>query len=353
MWDVGEGGCADGVVGWGRAEYRKEAEGAARDIDEDDSDTDIKKKRKRRERREGATAGKGYILDEHLAKWLDTVLDWKSWSENQLLDVMRDEVTAVVEADVFRQPIESSGTWDPDQLADRKSEAELFGELKRDLRAKCRSTLEAEIEEFDTKNLNNVDREALHKYKAARLEGAPIVAPPLVEDVRKLVREDAPYYMTLGFVKIFQTGEGDYWAFEHKRQGRGMRMTLWEWFQHILRHCSGRALRHPRFYYFAINTLLRNKAYRSKAFFIRRSFGGQAYEEVTPDKLLAMGKAQMSRILCAYEGNQPGSAAEKLAQRTDLEAMIHQLEEASGRFLGVSSIPLGPPAFFENVDGPG
>ena len=74
---------------------------------------------------------------------------------------------------------------------------------------------------------------------------------------------------------------------------------------------------------------------------------------MTPEKLLAMGKAQMSRILCAYEGNQPGSAAEKLAQRTDLEAMIHQLEEASGRFLGVSSILLGPPAFFVNVDGPG
>ena len=80
-------------------------------------------------------------------------------------------------------------------------------------------------------------------------------------------------------------------------------------------------------FYFAVNTLLRNKAYRGKAFFIRRSFGGQAYKEVTPDKLLAMGKAQMSRILCAYEGNQPGSAAEKLAQRNDLEAMIHQLEE--------------------------
>ena len=136
-------------------------------------------------------------MDEHLAKWLDTVIDWKSWSENQLLDVMRDEVTAVVEADVFRQPIESSGTWDPDQLTDRKSEAELFGELKRDLRAKCGSTLEGEIEEFDTKNLNNVDRDALRKYKAARLEGVSIVAPPIVEDYRKLAREDAPYYMTI------------------------------------------------------------------------------------------------------------------------------------------------------------
>ena len=98
-----------------------------------------------------------------MAKWLESVLEWKSWSDNELLDVLRDEVTAVVETDAFAQPIESSGTWDPDQLTDRKSEEELFGELKRDLRAKCCSSVEAEIAEFDTKNLNNVDREALHK----------------------------------------------------------------------------------------------------------------------------------------------------------------------------------------------
>ena len=37
----------------------------------------------------------------------------------------------------------------------------------------------------------------------------------------------------------------------------------------------------------------------------------------------------MTNVLCAYEGKQPGSAAEKLAQRSDLEAMINQLEEES------------------------
>ena len=310
------------VGGWG---CREEADGDAGHLEEDGSNTDVETKTKRQEHREGATAGKGHILDEHMAKWLEVVLDWKS--DNALLDVLRDEVTAAVEIEAFAEPIESSGTWDPDQLTNRKTEEELLGELKRDLAAKCGSSVQAEIAEFDTKNLTNQERAALHQYKAARVKDVPIVPPPLVDDVRRLVREDAPYYMTLGFVKIFQTGAGDYWAFEHKRQQRGMRMTLWEWFQHILRHRSGRALRHPRFYYFAVNTILRNKAYRGKSFFIRRSFGGQAYEELTPDKLLAMGKAQMSRILCAYEGNQPGSAAEKLAQRNDLEAMIHQLEE--------------------------
>ena len=42
-----------------------------------------------------------------------------------------------------------------------------------------------------------------------------------------------------------------------------------------------------------------------------------------------MGKAKMARVLCAYETNLPGSAAERLRMRTDLEAMINQLEVES------------------------
>lgn len=37
----------------------------------------------------------------------------------------------------------------------------------------------------------------------------------------------------------------------------------------------------------------------------------------------------MIRVLCAYETKMPGSAAEKLGQREDLEAMLHQLEVES------------------------
>ena len=40
-----------------------------------------------------------------------------------------------------------------------------------------------------------------------------------------------------------------------------------------------------------------------------------------------MGKQDMTRVLCAYRTNLPGSAAEKLAQRADLESMLNQLEE--------------------------
>ena len=88
--------------------------------------------------------------------------------------------------------------------------------------------------------------------------------------------------MALGFLKVFQTGRGDFWAFEQRRRDRGLPVSLWDWFQHVLRHRSGRAMRHPRFFYFAVNTLLRNRAVRGKSYFVRRSIGHQAYEDFTP-----------------------------------------------------------------------
>ena len=44
-------------------------------------------------------------------------------------------------------------------------------------------------------------------------------------------------------------------------------------------------------------------------------FGEQAHQDYTPSELLRMGKDNMARVLCAYETNLLGSAAEKLAQR--------------------------------------
>ena len=145
----------------------------------------------------------------------------------------------------------------------------------------------------------------------------------------QLVREDTPWYIAAAFPKIFQTGQGDYWAYQKQRQARGLDVPLQEWFQHVLRGRDGRALKHPRFFYFAVNTFLRNKAVRSKSYFVKREFGADSYQSYTPKEMLKMGKAGMTRVLCAYEGNLPGSAAEKLQQRGDLEAMFNQLEEES------------------------
>jgi hypothetical protein len=289
------------------------------------------------------------LKDVALARWLESTIQWNE--QSSLLDVLRDELTTVQEMEALQHPVEASGTWAPDELLTKKTEDQLVTEFQNDLNktfgsliapdgavasdpaddaaAPSSAEINAEQKEFDTAGMTRQERASLERYGAARLAGAPIVRPPQAADTRILLREDMPFYMSLGFLKIFQTGRGDFWAFEQRRRDRGLPVSLWDWFQHVLRHRSGRGLRHPRFFYFAVNTLLRNKAVRGKSYFVRRSIGHQAYEDFTPQQLLGKSKAQMIRILCAYETKMPGSAAEKLAQRDDLEAMLQQLETES------------------------
>ena len=112
-----------------------------------------------------------------------------------------------------------------------------------------------------------------------------------------MVREDTPWYITAPFLKVFQTGEGDFWAYGTERKERGMPISLHAWVQHVLRGRDGRALRHPRFFYLAVNTLLQNKAVRGKSYFVKKSYGEQAFQEYTPQQLLRMGKSGMARVL--------------------------------------------------------
>ena len=271
------------------------------------------------------------VRDVPLARWLEQIpLDMHG--DDKILDVLRDEVTALFEMEAMEHPVESSGTWAPDDVEHSKTQEQLIDEFYTELHAKPSeahgrgSELAAQV---DLKHMTPAERASLAKYGAARARGAPIVDPPRAGDTRQLVREDTPYYISLAFLKIFQTGHGDYWAFVQQRRERGLGVNLWDWFLHVVRHRSGRAQRHPRFYYFGINTILRNRAVRGKSYFVRRSYGAQAYEEYTQEALLSMSKVQMTRLLCAYEHKMPGSAAEKLQQRGDLEAMLNQLETES------------------------
>ena len=52
-------------------------------------------------------------------------------------------------------------------------------------------------------------------------------------------------------------------------------------------------------------------AVRGKSFFVKKTFPEQAHQDYTPQQLLRMGKQDMTRVLCAYGTNLPGSAAEK------------------------------------------
>ena len=108
------------------------------------------------------------------------------------------------------------------------------------------------------------------------MQGVPILDPPTVASRNQLVREDQPYYIVAGFVKLFPLGQGDFWAHLQQRQEENQQpLSFWEWLKHLLLRSDGRFQAHPRFYFFALNTALRNKALRARGYFMKRQQGGQ------------------------------------------------------------------------------
>ena len=167
------------------------------------------------------------------------------------------------------------------------------------------------------------------RFGAARVKGVPILDPPTVSSRNQIIREDQPYYIVAGFVKLFPLGLGDFWAHLQQRQEETRKpLSFWEWIKHMLFRSDGRFQSQPRFYFFALNTALRNKALRARGYFLKRqqtaSSNNVAY---TTEELFKMGKAQFTKIVSAFEHSMAGSAQEKLRQRSDLEAMVEQIEQ--------------------------
>ena len=214
-----------------------------------------------------------HLDEEALAAWM--LQKELGHGCDELVDVLRDEFTAVLETEAWDNVFEQSGTWQPDGLDSRRTEADMkdtyYDELKATVDA---STARVEPpnaadarpvwQQVEPDTIPSAQRPVLKKFGAARIVGGTILDPPWVESSRTLVREDSPWYIVAAFPKIFQTGSGDYWAFVNERKQRGMDVSLKEWLFHVLRWRDGRALRHPRFYFFAVNTLLRNKAVRGR-----------------------------------------------------------------------------------------
>ena len=148
-----------------------------------------------------------------------------------------------------------------------------------------------------------------------------------MESVNRLIREDSPYYIAAGFIKLFPEGKGDYWAWLHVRQQQNLPVSLWEWIKHMLLIADGRFQAHPRFYFFALNTALRNKALRSRSYFVKQQYGASANTAYTSEQLFKMGKQEFVKIVSAFEHSIAGSVQEKMQQRSDLEAFCEQIEQ--------------------------
>ena len=230
--------------------------------------------------------------------------------------ILYDELTAVQELASWEEPLVSDGLWSPEDLAGHQTEADLKDDLWESI---CQA------------NDSSSNKSSIHRFGAARVTGVPILDPPTVSSKNQLIREDQPYYIVAGFLKLFPLGHGDYWAHLQQRQQETYEpLSFWEWLKHLLLRSDGRFQAHPRFYFFALNTALRNKALRARGHFLKRQQSAatnvQAY---TAEDLFRMGKAQFTKIVSAFEHSMAGSAQEKLRQRSDLEAMVEQIEQES------------------------
>ena len=228
--------------------------------------------------------------------------------------ILHDELTAVQELASWEEPLVSEGLWSPEDAAGEQTEME----LKEDLwEAVCAA------------NESASSKSTIRRFGAARVKGVPILDPPTVTSTNQLIREDQPYYIVAGFVKLFPLGQGDYWAHLQQRQEETLQpLSFWEWLKHLLFRSDGRFQAHPRFYFFALNTALRNKALRARGYFLKRQ-QTQVNNNIsyTTEELFKMGKAQFTKIVSAFEHSMVGSAQEKLRQRSDLEAMVDQIEQ--------------------------
>ena len=168
----------------------------------------------------------------------------------------------------------------------------------------------------------------------------PRVDPPEVEDQpSQAIREDTPGYIAKSFPKLFPHGTGDYHEARH-----GLRRTLRfeEWGRYVMLWHDGRFMRHTRFRYWLLDTMLRVIVPGVQRTFFRTRKACQDYtlESLTDKSKRRELVQQMSTVTNLI----PGSIGERRKMRQELEAMVHQIEAETadtGMNGGAGRIPSG------------
>ena len=209
--------------------------------------------------------------------------DQKNMGHERVEQILHDELTAVQEVAAWSEhPLVAEGFWSPEDLSAQQTHDEMQDDLWNALLEAHRS---------DAALTANVKR-----HGAGRVEGLPIIDPPTVLSRNQLIREDHPYYIAAGFLKLFPLGHGDYWAHVQERADNMSPLSFWEWLKHLLLRADGRFQSHPRFYFFSLNTALRNKALRARTYFVKRQIGLNTSDAYTNEQLMNMGKSQFTKV---------------------------------------------------------
>ena len=154
----------------------------------------------------------------------------------------------------------------------------------------------------------------------------PRVDPPPVEDEPgQAIREGTPGYIAQASPRLFPHGTGD---FHCLRGGMQKFLKFEEWGRFVLLWHDGRFMRHPRFRYWLLDTVLRTMTPdMQRTFFKTRAVATQYSLE---DLLVPATRKILVQQMSTATSKLPGSVGERRKMRQELEAMVHQVEAENG-----------------------
>ena len=121
-------------------------------------------------------------------------------------------------------------------------------------------------------------------------------------------------YMSCAFPTLLPTGAGDF------RAPRQSRVTVGNYFKHLMRYGDGQFARHPRFPYFALNTTMRWRAIEAGRIFIKQD-ARLSLEELR-EMVGHEGELFSNRVL-HYSQNLRGTSRYWFVQRRNLYRVLH------------------------------
>ena len=139
----------------------------------------------------------------------------------------------------------------------------------------------------------------------------PRVDPPVVEDEPgQAIREDTPGYIAQAFPKLFPHGTGD---FHSLRGGMAKLLSFQEWGRFVLLWHDGRFMRHTRFRYWLLDTVLRTMTPgMQRTFFKTRSV---ATKYTLEDLLDSSTRKKLVQQMSTATSRLPGSVGERRKMR--------------------------------------
>jgi hypothetical protein len=135
------------------------------------------------------------------------------------------------------------------------------------------------------------------------------------------IPENGVYQIAIdAFPTLFPTGKADFNA------PRGQKMSMEEWAAHLMHYEDGRFARHPRFRYWALNTIFRHRAKEASRWYAKShpEDGALSIEEIREmiNENNVAGLAQrVSRAAAPIEGSRPFWTT----QRRNLNCQIRDL----------------------------